>query len=254
MEQRTEDRAEITIEGLTKRYGEVLAVAGMDLVIARGEVFGLLGPNGAGKTTTMSILSSMDLPTSGRVMVGGHDVAKDGTKVRELIGVCTQSSSVLPHLTGRENIELFAELHSLPRREAKQRAERLLELVGLKGEKGRRAGKYSEGMKKRLSLAMALAADPRIVFLDEPTAAMDPQSRRAVWDLIRSMKADGRTVLLTTHYIEEAEELCDRVGVMDHGRLIDIGRPGDLIAQHGLRDLEEVFIHLTGREIREGTS
>jgi ABC-2 type transport system ATP-binding protein len=161
---------------------------------------------------------------------------------------------VLPHLTGRENVELFAELHSIGRREARKRAEKLLELVGLSGDGGRRAGKYSEGMKKRLSLAMSLAASPGIVFLDEPTAAMDPQARRAVWDIIRSMKREGRTVLLTTHYIEEAEELCDRVGVIDHGRLIALGRPGDLVAQHGLKNLEEVFIRLTGREIREASA
>jgi ABC-2 type transport system ATP-binding protein len=247
-------RSEILISDLTKKYGEVTAVDGLSLNIARGEVFGLLGPNGAGKTTTMSILSSLDQPTSGTASVGGHDVAREGAKVRELIGVCMQSSSVLPHLTGRENVELFAELHDLGRKEAKERAFALLTMVGLTADQDRRAGKYSEGMKKRLSLAMALASDPEIVFLDEPTAAMDPQARRAVWDVVRQIRGNGRTVLLTTHYIEEAEALCDRVGVIDHGRMIALGAPKDLIAQYGRKNLEEVFIDLTGREIREGSS
>jgi ABC-2 type transport system ATP-binding protein len=247
-------KPEIEISHLTRRFGEVTAVDGVDLDIARGEVFGLLGPNGAGKTTTMNIISGLDRPTGGTVSVGGHDAARESGRVHELIGACTQSSSVLAHLTGRENVELFAGLHALGRKEARERADKLLELVGLSGEKGRRAGKYSEGMKKRLSLAMALAADPRIVLLDEPTAAMDPQARRAVWDIVRRMKEEGRTVLLTTHYIEEAEELCDRVGVIDHGRLIALGRPRDLVAQHGLGNLEEVFIQLTGRDIREGSA
>ncbi|MDW5563030.1 MAG: ABC transporter ATP-binding protein [Methanomassiliicoccus sp.] len=244
--------SEIIISDLTKRYGEVTAVDHLTMSIARGEVFGLLGPNGAGKTTTMNILSTLDLPTQGAVSVGGYDVATEGQEIRELIGVCMQSSSVLPHLTGRENVELFAGLHALGRKEARERAGTLLNTVGLTADQGRRAGKYSEGMKKRLSLAMALASNPRIVFLDEPTAAMDPQARRAVWDIVTRMKEEERTVLLTTHYIEEAEQLCDRVGIIDHGRMIATGAPRDLIVQHGRDSLEEVFMDLTGREIREG--
>ena len=169
-------KPEIAISHLTMEFGEVTAVDGVDLDIARGEVFGLLGPNGAGKTTTMNVISGLDRPTRGTVSVGGHDAARESGRVHELIGACTQSSSVLPHLTGRENVELFAGLHALCRKEARERADQLLELVGLSGEKGRRAGKYSEGMKKRLSLAMALAADPRVVLLDEPTAAMKTAS------------------------------------------------------------------------------
>jgi ABC-2 type transport system ATP-binding protein len=245
---------EISIERLTKRYEDIAAVDGLDLGIEKGEVFGLLGPNGAGKTTTISILCGLDRPTEGTARVGGYDVVREPAKVKQLIGVCTQSSSVFPHLTGQENVELFGALQSLPRREARERATAELERMGLTEDGGRRAGKYSEGMKRRLSLAMALVADPPIVFLDEPTAAMDPQSRRAVWDVINELKREGRTCILTTHYIEEAEALCDRVGIIDHGRLIALDEPQKMISQYGEKDLEDVFIHLTGRRIREASA
>jgi ABC-2 type transport system ATP-binding protein len=241
-------------QSLTKRYDDVVALDSLDLQIARGETFGLLGPNGAGKTTTISILCGLDKPTSGTAFVGGFDVAKAPSAVKETIGVCTQSSSVIPHLTGRENVELFAALHSMPRRSIRDKATIQLERMGLNGDSDRRAGKYSEGMKRRLSLAMALVADPPIVFLDEPTAAMDPQSRHAVWEVVKDLKKEGRTCILTTHYIEEAEALCDRVGIIDHGKLIALGSPQDLIKKYGHKDLEEVFIQLTGRQIREASA
>ncbi|MGE5379362.1 MAG: ABC transporter ATP-binding protein [Candidatus Saccharibacteria bacterium] len=242
---------QIMIRSLTKRYDDVVALDSLDLQIAKGETFGLLGPNGAGKTTTISILCGLDRPTSGKAVIGGLNVAEEPSAVKEMIGVCTQSSSVIPHLTGRENVELFAALHSVPRKAAKEKATAQLERMGLNGDSDRRAGKYSEGMKRRLSLAMALVADPPIVFLDEPTAAMDPQSRHAVWDVVKELKKEGRTCILTTHYIEEAEALCDRVGIIDHGKLIALGSPQELIAKHQPKDLEDVFIHLTGRRIRE---
>jgi ABC-2 type transport system ATP-binding protein len=242
---------DIEIGSLTKRYGEIVALDDLSFSIGKGEVFGLLGPNGAGKTTTISILCGLERPTSGTARVGGHDVVGEPALVKHLIGVCTQSSSVIPHLTGRENVELFGALHSLSRKQARARAKEELERMGLGEEMDRRAGKYSEGMKKRLSLAMALVADPPIVFLDEPTAAMDPQSRRAVWDVVTDLKDNGRTCILTTHYIEEAEALCDRVGIIDHGRLIALDEPKGLIAKYEEKDLEDVFIQLTGRHIRE---
>ena len=245
-------RSDIVVTNLTKSFGEVTAVSSLDLDITQGEVFGLLGPNGAGKSTTISILCGLIEPSSGSASVGGEDVVEASSKVKEAIGVCTQSASVLPHLTGMENVVLFGQLHGLSKKKAGEQAAALLRRMGLSADQGRRAGKYSEGMKKRLSLALALVGDPRIVFLDEPTAAMDPQARRAVWDVVRELKQEGRTVVLTTHYIEEAEMLCDRVGIIDHGRLIALGAPADLIEQNGKKDLEEVFIHLTGRSIREG--
>jgi ABC-type multidrug transport system ATPase subunit len=242
---------EISMGALTKRYGDVTAVDSLDLIIYKGEIFGLLGPNGAGKTTTLNILCGLVRPTSGRAVVCGSDLGTDPFEVKKAIGVATQSTSIYSHLTGIENVMLLGELHGLDRAGAKKRALALLEKLGLTEDASRRAGDYREGMKRRLSLAMALIGDPQVAFLDEPTAAMDPQSRRAVWDFVRDIKASGRTAILTTHYIEEAEELCDRVGIIDHGRLIALGRPNELVTDYAKRDLEEVFIHLTGRKIRE---
>lgn len=243
---------DIDASALTVRYGEVLALDSLDLCVAKGEVFGLLGPNGAGKTTAINVLCGLARPDGGTAEVGGLDVSRRAGEVKALLGVCPQASAVFPHLTGRENAELFGRLHGLPKGEAREQAEEVLSRMGLSAEQGRPAGKYSEGMKKRLSLAMALMGRPRILFLDEPTAAMDPQSRHAVWEVIGDLRKEGRTVVLTTHYIEEAEALCDRVGIIDHGRLIKLGVPQELIEDAGKRNLEEVFIHLTGRSIREG--
>ncbi len=242
----------IVIEGLTKRFEDVTALDGLSFRVGRGELFGLLGPNGAGKTTTINILCGLVEPTGGRAYVGGHDVQREPEEVKGLIGVCPQDTAVYPFLTGRENVELFGGLQSVPRELLRERTEELLEKMGLSEDAGRQAGKYSGGMRRRINLVMGLVHDPEIAFLDEPTVGMDPQSRRAVWDFIRGLKEAGKTVILTTHYMEEAEELCDRVGIIDHGRLIALGPPGELKEEHGAEDLEEVFISLTGRKIREG--
>jgi ABC-2 type transport system ATP-binding protein len=190
-------------------------------------------------------------PTSGDAFVLGHDVKRESSKIKEKIGVCPQEPSFIPYFTGRENIEFIGELHLLPRNERKKRTDLLLDLVGLGEASNRRVGKYSGGMIRRTSLAMALVHEPDLAFLDEPTAGMDPQSRRATWDLIRNFKQTGRTVVLTTHYIEEAEALADRVGIIDHGVLIALGTPEALMNEHNVENLEEVFIKLTGRRIRE---
>jgi len=243
---------DIEASGLTVRYGDLLALDSLDLAVRQGEVFGLLGPNGAGKSTAINVLCGLARPDGGTAQVSGLDPSARSGEVRALIGVCPQAAAVYPHLTGRENAELFGRLHDLSRGEAREQAVAALGRMGLASDQRRLAGKYSEGMRKRLSLAMALMGRPRILFLDEPTAAMDPQSRRAVWGVVRDLQAEGRTVVLTTHYIEEAEALCDRVGIIDHGRMIALGAPRELIAEAGKRNLEEVFIHLTGRSIREG--
>lgn len=245
------DSYDIVLDGVAKQYGDLVALDGMSLSIPGGETFGLLGPNGAGKTTAINILCGLEHPTAGRACIGGLDVANHPASVRERIGVCMQSGAVYHHLTGRENAELFGRLRGLTRREASGQSRELLDLMGLSSEMGRSAGKYSEGMKRRLSLAMALMGSPRTLFLDEPTAAMDPQSRRAVWDVIGGLRDEGRTIVLSTHYIEEAERLCDRVGIIDRGRLIALDAPKRLIGSMGKKDLEEVFLHLTGRSIRE---
>ncbi len=244
--------AAITIENLTKKFEDVIAVDGLSLSIEKAELFGLLGPNGAGKTTTINILCGLLKPTSGSVKVGGLDVQKEPYKVKELIGVSPQETAVYPHLTGRENIELFGNLHAMSREKLKRNIDELVSRLGLLEHARRRVGKYSGGMMRRTSLAMSLVHDPEIAFLDEPTVGMDPQSRRAVWDFIREFKKLDKTVLLTTHYMEEAEELCDRVGIIDYGKLIALGTPKQLENKFNARNLEEVFIQLTGRRIREG--
>jgi ABC-2 type transport system ATP-binding protein len=241
----------IVMERVVKRFDDVTAVDGVSLYVAKGELFGLLGPNGAGKTTTVNILCGLLKPTNGSVVVNGYDVQKESAKVKELIGVCPQETAVYSYLTGIENIELFGNLHVLDKDTLKTRRDMLLEKMGLTHDAKRRVEKYSGGMKRRLSLILALIHDPQIIFLDEPTIGMDPQSRRAVWDFMEYLKREGKTIFLTTHYMEEAEALCDRVGIIDHGKLITLDSPKELISKHGVENLEEVFIKLTGRRIRE---
>jgi len=241
----------IVIEHLTKRYEDVTAVDSLSLMVEKGELFGLLGPNGAGKTTVINILCGLTKPTDGTAKVGDYDVQKEGGKVKDMIGVCPQETAVYPYLTGAENVELFGNLQSMDKETLKKRSAMLLEKMGLTQDSKRKAGKYSGGMKRRLSLVLALIHDPQIAFLDEPTVGMDPQSRHAVWDFIRELKKEGKTIVLTTHYMEEAEALCDRVGIIDHGKLIALGSPKELISKGGVTNLEEIFIKLTGRRIRE---
>jgi ABC-2 type transport system ATP-binding protein len=211
----------------------------------------LLGPNGAGKTTTINVLCGLIKPTSGTAKVDGYDVQKETEKVKTLIGVCPQETAIYPYLTGAENVELFGDLHAMNKETLKARRDMLLEKMGLTEDAKRRSEKYSGGMKRRLSLILALIHNPQIAFLDEPTVAMDPQSRHAVWDFIKELKKEDKTIILTTHYMEEAEELCDRVGIIDHGKLIALGAPQELISKSKVKNLEEVFIALTGRKIRE---
>jgi len=241
----------IVIESLVKKFEDVTAVDGINLQVSKGELFGLLGPNGAGKTTTINVLCGLLKPTSGSATVGGYDVQKETSKVKELIGVCPQDTPVYPYLTGRENAEFFGNLHAMPKEKLKKNVDALLQRLGLLEDSKRRVGKYSGGMKRRLNLILALVHDPEIAFLDEPTVAMDPQSRHAVWDFIRDLKKNGKTVILTTHYMEEAETLCDRIGIIDHGKLIALGTPTALMRKYKAKNLEDVFIQLTGRKIRE---
>jgi ABC-2 type transport system ATP-binding protein len=244
-------RNAIQIDGLVKRFGDITAVDGLSLEIREGEIFGLLGPNGAGKSTTINVLSGLIEPTSGSATVGGYDITKEPGKVREIIGVCPQHSAYYKYLTGRENIKLFGDLHGMPTTLIEERSAYLIEKIGLEESADRKTDGYSGGMVRRINLAMALINDPEIAFLDEPTVAMDPQSRRATWDFINEFRQNGKTVILTTHYIEEAEELADRVGIIDHGKLIALDTPRALMDVNGGENLEDVFIGLTGRNIRE---
>jgi ABC-2 type transport system ATP-binding protein len=241
----------IIIQDLVKQYEDVTAVDDLSFNVGAGEIFGLLGPNGAGKSTIIYILSGLLEPSSGSASVLGFDVLKEPGKVKERIGVCPQEPAFFPYLTGRENVELMGNLHGMPKEKLRERSEWILDQVGLKEASSRRAGKYSGGMVRRTSLAMALVHDPEVAFLDEPTVGMDPQSRRATWGLIKDLKGKGRTVILTTHYIEEAEALSDRVGIIDHGKLIALDTPQVLMEEHRAENLEEVFIKHTGRKIRE---
>ncbi|MCK5152380.1 MAG: ABC transporter ATP-binding protein [Candidatus Thorarchaeota archaeon] len=241
----------IIVENVTKRFDSVTAVDNLSLEIKWGELFGLLGPNGAGKTTLLNVLATLLEPTEGGAQVGGFDVEHDGKNVRDIIGVCPQEPAYYGHLTGRENIEIFGTFHDVPKEDLKERTDELIKKIGMEDHADRKAKEYSGGMVRRVSTVMALIHNPKVALLDEPTVAMDPVSRRAVWDFILELKEKGMAIVLTTHYMEEAEFLCDRVGIIDEGRLIAIGSPKDLMEEHNAKDLEEVFIKLTGKKLKE---
>lgn len=218
----------VIAEGLVRRFGDVLAVDGIDLRVADGEIFGFLGPNGAGKSTTVRMLTTLLKPTAGRAWVAGHDVVAEPDAVRRSIGVALQEAALDPLMSGRELLRLQAVLHGIPPEEGKERAVRLLATVGLSGAADRRVATYSGGMKRRLDLALALMHEPEVMFLDEPTTGLDPNSRAALWDEIRDLNAGGTTVFLTTQYMEEADRLCNRVAIIDNGRIVAEGTPRKL--------------------------
>jgi ABC-2 type transport system ATP-binding protein len=218
----------IAANGLRKSYGDHVVLDGIDLDVTEGTIFALLGPNGAGKTTLVQILSTLIGADAGDFRVAGHDPARDPDAVRAVIGVTGQFSAVDNLLTGEENLILMADLHRLGRTEGRRRGGELLERFGLADAAAKTAATYSGGMRRRLDLAMGLVGDPRIVFLDEPTAGLDPRSRRTLWHSIRELAAEGVTVFLTTQYLEEADQLADRIAVLDHGRLVAEGTATEL--------------------------
>jgi ABC-2 type transport system ATP-binding protein len=232
----------IEVRGLVREFkGGIRAVAGIDLDVAPGEIYGFLGPNGAGKSTTVHMLTTLLPPTAGSARVGGHDIVKEGPAVRRTIGAALQEAALDPLLTGREHLRLQLALHGIPRADRGPRTDELLERVGLRLAADRKIGGYSGGMKRRLDLALALGHRPRILFLDEPTTGLDPQSRSALWDEVVRLKRDeGVTVFLTTQYLEEADLLADRVGIIDHGRLVAEGTPAALKAEIGRPTVEAV--------------
>ena len=242
----------IMINNLVKKFEEVTAVDHLNLEIGEGELFSLLGPNGAGKTTTVNILNGIIKPTSGNAIIAGFDVTKNLEEVKKIIGVCPQEASVYSFLNARENVELFGNLHSLSKREIEERTDRFLKLLGLTDASKRKAGGFSGGMLRKLNLMMALINDPKIAFLDEPTVGMDARARRNTWEFIGSLKGENKTIILTTHYIEEAEALSDRVGIIDYGKLVELGTPKELMERYEAKNLEEVFLNVTGRRIVEG--
>jgi ABC-2 type transport system ATP-binding protein len=239
VEQMADPNNGIEVEGLVKVFkGDVRAVDGIDLQVAPGEIYGFLGPNGAGKSTTVLVLTTLLPPTSGSARVAGLDVVHQGAQVRRAIGASLQESALDPFLTGREHMRLQSALHGMPKGEREQRGGELLARVGLTEAADRKVNGYSGGMKRRLDLALALLHRPRLLFLDEPTTGLDPQSRAALWDEVRRLAAEGVTVFLTTQYLEEADVLADRVGIIDHGKIVAEGTPTALKAQIGRQTVE----------------
>jgi len=230
--------ATIIVEQLERVYpGGLRAVDGVDLAVAAGEIYGFLGPNGAGKSTTVRILTTLLRPTGGRAQVAGYDVVKQASQVRRSIGVALQEAALDPLMSGRELLQLQGALHGLRRGESKRRAEELLERVDLVAAADRLLNTYSGGMRRRLDLAMALVHRPSVLFLDEPTTGLDPVSRSSLWTELRNLNNEGTTIFLTTQYLEEAEQLADRVGIIDHGRIVAEGTPeelGRLVGEPGL--------------------
>ncbi len=235
----------IRVRGLSKRYGDLLAVDGIDFDVARGEVFGLLGPNGAGKTTTVEILEGLRTPDGGEVTVLGLDVARDADALKPRIGVSLQTAALYPKLTVTELIDLFRSFYARSRPTAE-----LIDALELGERRHAQSQVLSGGQRQRLAVALALVGDPELVFLDEPTTGLDPAARRSLWDLVRQLQADGRTVLLTTHYMEEAEVLCDRLAIMDHGRILEMGTVDELVSKR-FKDRAVRFDRLEGLSTEE---
>src|ERR687892_1942175 len=234
--------AAIEVRGLERTFsGGVHAVRGVDLDVAEREIYAFLGPNGAGKTTTVRMLTTLLRPTGGSARVAGHDVVDEASTVREAIGVALQEAALDPLMTGRELIRLQVTLHGLSRADGERRSDALLTRVGLTRAADRRVGTYSGGMRRRLDLASALVHEPRVLFLDEPTTGLDPVSRKSIWEEVEKLNREGTTVFLTTQYLEEADNLADRVGIIDEGRIVAEGTPGALKAEIGRPHLEVVL-------------
>ncbi|ADB49617.1 daunorubicin resistance protein DrrA family ABC transporter ATP-binding protein [Conexibacter woesei] len=252
--------AAIAARGLRKSYGDHLVLDGVDLDVAEGTIYALLGPNGAGKTTIVQILSTLIGADAGEVSVAGHDLVREPDAVRAAIGVTGQFSAVDEVLNGRENLILMADLHHLGRTAGRRRADELLERFDLVDAATKPVATYSGGMRRRLDLAMGLVGSPRIIFLDEPTTGLDPRSRRTMWEIVRDLVAGGVTVFLTTQYLEEADQLADRIAVLDRGRLVAEGTTEELkrlVPQGRVRmvpvepTLDDVFLALTGTDTRQ---
>lgn len=247
----------IQVTNLTKKYGDFVAVNGISFEVGRGEVFGILGPNGAGKTTTLEMIEGLKTPTSGTILVDDKDVAKQTDEVKRIIGVQLQSSDFFENLNLYELIDTFAALYG-----RQIDPMQLLTEVELTDKAKNQAKELSGGQRQRLSIAIGLVNDPKVLFLDEPTTGLDPQARRHLWDLVRAIKSKGTTVVITTHYMDEAEILCDRVAIMDSGKIIELSTPKKLIEKllasgfskpvlQQQANLEDVFLNLTGHALRE---
>jgi ABC-2 type transport system ATP-binding protein len=249
----------LRVEQLSRSFAGVEAVKGISFDVAEGETFGLLGPNGAGKTTTLSMLSTLIPATRGDALVFGHSLANEMHPVRALVGLAPQQISLYPELTAAENLAFFGRLYGVSRSALRERSLRLLEKVGLTARRDDRVATYSGGMRRRLNLACSLIHEPRLLLLDEPTAGVDPQSRENIFEAIQEIAASGTAIIYTTHYMEEAEQLCDRIAILDEGRIVALGTLEELLTLVGKGEvievpsvnLERVFLHLTGKHLRD---
>jgi len=232
----------LEVQNLVKNYGDFKAVKGVSFAIEEGEIFSLLGPNGAGKTTTISMLSTLYTPTSGDATIGGHSITKDPMGVRGIIGVVPQDLALYEDLTARENLIFWGQMYNLSGKALHARVDEVLEQIGLTDKAKDRVKTYSGGMKRRVNIGVGLLHKPRLLFMDEPTVGIDPQSRRAILDTVKDLNKQGMTLLYTTHYMEEAEELSNRVGIFDHGELIAIGTQKELTQQVG--EAETLILHI----------
>ena len=236
----------VSMRALTKLYGDRLAVDNMSLDVAPGELFGFLGPNGAGKTTTIKMLTGLLRPTFGAAAICGHDTVRDAMRARSLVGYCPDTPSLYEKLSGREMLALSADLYGVPRELQVARIDPMLDSFGMLEHADELVQSYSRGMRQKLSLACALLHDPQVLFLDEPTVGLDPAGARQLKNILRRLCSEGRTVFLSTHVLEVAELLCDRVGVVQRGRLLTVGTPAELRAVGGDESLEEAFLRITG--------
>lgn len=242
-------KAILEAKGLVKKYNGFTAVNGISFEIMEGEIFSLLGPNGAGKTTTISMLSTLYIPTSGDATVGGHSITKESMAVRNLIGVVPQDLALYDDLTARENLSFWGQMYGLSGKKLRSRIDEVLVQIGLADKAKDRVKTYSGGMKRRVNIGVGLLHRPKLLFMDEPTVGIDPQSRRAILDSVKDLNKQGMTVLYTTHYMEEAAELSDRVGIMDHGELIALGTQAELTRQVG--EMETLILHVGENEDSE---
>ena len=245
----------IEVRNLTKvfksRGRKITAVDDVSFDVYNGEIFSMIGPNGAGKSTTFAMMTTLIKPTGGKIKVAGFDAEIEDDMIRPIIGIVPQKLSLYPDLTARENLELMGNLYDVPKKVMEERIEYYLKLVNLENHADRLTGGFSGGMKQRLSVISAVIHDPQIIFWDEPTTVLDPQTRQAIWKLARKFNTEGKTLIFTTHYMDEADKLCDRVAVMNAGKLMALDTPDNLKKTSNSASLEDVFIHLTGEEIRD---
>ncbi|PAV13311.1 hypothetical protein ASJ81_18180 [Methanosarcina spelaei] len=243
----------IEVKNLVKTFDsrgkKITAVNDVSFTVFKGEIFGMIGPNGAGKSTTFSMLTTLTKPTSGNIKVSGLDVGKQDDRIRPIIGIVPQKLSLYPLLTARENLKFMGKLYNIPKKVMEERIDYYLRLVGLEDSADRFTEGFSGGMKQRLSVICAVMHDPQILFWDEPSTGLDPQTRQAIWKLARKFNEDGKTLIFTTHYMEEAENICDRVAVMNLGKMVALDNPEVLKETSGSLNLEQVFMHFTGEGV-----